>query len=160
MDTRDQSKVDVEARDAAYLREVAEHVVGRASRSWEKWWDYASANPCKLRTALIGALLSLGAPPHPCFLTQDLTDIILSTAPPRRTGDDMVRFNQWKDVVDRQWRRQHPYNSCLNHFAVEQGLVYTHATHDPAQFRKLFAAFLDLHACKVKEKAREQTNER
>lgn len=129
---------------------IAEHVVGKESSSWGRWWEYASANPIKLRTALVGALLSLGAPPHPAFLTQDLTDIVLSMAPPRHRngGRDWMLF---KNEVDRQYRRQIGYNRDLNDWARTHGFVYTNRGHDPAQFRKLFAAFLDLHACKVKK---------
>lgn len=141
------------ARDE--LLELFDHVVGKESSAWDRWIRHASADPIRLRTALTAALLSLGAPPHPCFLTQDLTEIILSTAPPRRTEEEVARYIKWKNVVDRQWRRQQPYNHALNNFAHDHELVYTHKTQDPAQFRKLFAAFLDLHACKVKEITRE-----
>lgn len=145
MDREDYAEVEAARVE---LNEILEHVLGKESRSWDKWYAIASRDPITLKTALIAALLSLGAPPHPAFLTQDLTEIVLACAPPRY---DHQRYRRWKDVVDRQWRRQQSYNGSLNNFAHEHGFVYTNKQHDPAQFRKLFAAFLDLHACKVKE---------
>lgn len=145
---------EMNGQDTQDMYEIAEHVVGRESSAWERWWVRAMRDPLTLKASLSAALLSLGAPPHACFLTQDLTDIVLSCAPPRyrNGGRDFMRF---KNECDIQWRRQNQYNKALNAFAHKHGLVYTHKTQDPAQFRKLFAAFLDLHACKVKERARE-----
>lgn len=139
---------EMEMRALDEMRFIAEHVVGRESSAWDKWWAYASTNPLKLQSVLLGTLLSLGAPPHPAFLTGDLKAIVLRSAPNKyaRGGRD---YRRWLQVFERQQKTMQPYIMALNNACVQHGLVYTHRIHDPAQFRKLFAAMIGLHACKV-----------
>jgi len=122
--------------------EAVEHVVGKESRAWGRWWEKACLDKEGLGIALYGALLSLGAPPHPDIMTKDLFEIRLAAIP--RHPKKMMRREL--NVLDAQYKRQHYYNRQLNGFAQKHNLVWFHKTHDPAQFRKLFAAFA-LHAC-------------
>ena len=126
------------AVDMAY-----EHTVGKESSSWVKWWGHFGKDREGIGIALYAALLSLGAPPHPDIMSGDLFDIALASIPhhPKKA------YRRGHNVLDMKWRRQHHYNKQLNAWALKHGLSRFHTTHDPAQFRKLFAAFI-LHACK------------
>lgn len=134
-----------------YINELLEHVVGKESMAWGRWWQYASADPERLQNLLTAGLLSLGAPPYPGIMTQDLLNIALSCAPNKYR--DSRAYNRYMNELDRRARRQRAWNIMCNRFAVQNGLVYVHATHDPAQFRKLFAAMVTehLHACKEED---------
>ena len=132
------------------LRAV-ELTVGKESGAWTRWWAYASRDVEGVGIALYAALLSLGAPPAPEHLTKDLTDIELGMLPPRVYNGPNA--DEWElhraraeERLDRRWRQQIPYNDALNRFVAKHNMCYGHASHGPAQFRKLFAGFL--HACK------------
>lgn len=119
-----------------------EHVVGKESSAWGRWWDHYSRDVEGMDIALWGALLSLGAPPHPDIMTQDLFEVCAASIP-RHPKEESKRQHA---ILEMRWRRQYPYNKRLNKFAQRHNLVRFHKTQDPAQFRKLFAAFV-LHAC-------------
>ena len=129
-------------RTERVVLEALEHVVGKESSAWGRWWDHYSRDVEGIGIALYGALLSLGAPPHPDIMTQDLFEIRAASIPRHPKS----AYRREHNIVDMQWRRQYPYNKKLNRFAQQHGLVRFHKTQDPAQFRKLFAAFV-LHAC-------------
>lgn len=132
-----------------------DHVVGQESSAWVKWWARAQLDVEGIGIALYAALLSLGPPPSPEHLTSNLTQIELSSLPPKGgpglSEEDKIEWQlhrtREENRVDDRWRRQRPYNRALNVWISKHGLVYRHKTQCPAQFRKLFAAFV-LHACK------------
>lgn len=136
--------MDIQNWTEVVVHKSLEHVLGKESKAWEKWWDRASKDIEGVGIALYGALLSLGAPPAAEHLTADLTTIALDSIVD-------IRINKRKHrrqlaEMDRRYRKQMPYNAALNEYARKHGYVYFHRNHDPAQFRKLFAGFL--HACK------------
>ena len=139
----------------AVVLKALDYVVGQESGAWVKWWARAQLDIEGIGIALYAALLSLGPPPAPEHLTSDLTQIALSSLPPKGgpgvSRRDKAEWNMHREReenrLDRRWRSQRPYNHALNAWVSKHGLVYRHRTQCPAQFRKLFAAFV-LHACK------------
>lgn len=142
-----------------------EHTIGKESRSWQKWWEKAGRDLEGIGIALYAALLSLGAPPHPNMMTKDQWDIAVASLPdpttpgltPHARHVFEMRRNRELNRLDIMWRRQHYYNKRLNKWAARHGFVYAHKTHDPAQFRKLFSAFV-LHACKGPSEGRDDAH--
>ena len=125
--------------------------VSSRTGAWDQWWLRARQDVDKIETAFIAAILSLGAPPHPEFLTNAALEDALENIPriPLNESPEDRRYRiDMKNDIDRRWKAQRKYNNKLNCFAVEHGFRFGHSTWDPAQFRKLFAEWLKLHACK------------
>lgn len=136
---------------------IRDKTLGRNSHLWVKWWDRYIDAPGVLLTYCNAALLSLGPPPHPEYLTEatstkylddcERLEKYLSRAEQRRRG------RMRSDQVQVQWK----YNGRFNAWANKHGLGWTEINRDSrlaAQFRKFFAAWLqhmaeeNLHACK------------
>ncbi len=166
MDRQDRS-----ADSMTYIMLALKRTMGKKSRAWAVWWELYGPPPVDcgvlphmhgslaewqherasaLHTACLAALLSLGAPPHPDYLTTDTSKAIPS--PPKRSAG----YNRWLAEEERKMKRQWPWNRRFNEWAITHQLHGEHSTHGPAQFRKFFGGWL--HACKEidDDRARQQ----
>ncbi len=141
---------DDRKRDArVYVTAAEKRVIGKRSRAWAEWWKVYGDQPELLHTACLAAILSLGAPPHPEYLTADAAKTV--PLPPRGHRNYRRVFAEEAFKQKGMW----VWNRRMNKFAEEHRLTDgTYRKWAPAQFRKFFHAWL--HACKEIENGHDE----